>query len=132
MALMHRPNSEGTPTLWRDVLGWDPFPNFYSGASQFHGLEIARTENGYTVELPVAGFKPDQIDVTLDHNVLTVSGKGDKRQFTRSLLLPEEIDAETIQANVEDGLLTLVLSFHPKAQPRKINVQYGTKKLPNA
>jgi hypothetical protein len=102
-----------------DLLGWDPFRNFYPGAAQYHGLEINKNENGYT----------DQIEVTLDQNVLTVAGKGEKRQFTRSLLLPEEIDPETIKANVQDGMLTLVLSFHPKAQPKKIDVSYGTKNV---
>ena len=118
---------------WRSplagVLGWDPFRNFYPGVAQLHGLEITRNQNGYTVEVPVAGFKPDQVDVTLDQNVLTISGKGEKRQFTRSLILPEEIDAETIAAKVEDGMLTLTLNYHPKAQPKKIAVEYGAKNV---
>ncbi|MBV8601229.1 MAG: Hsp20/alpha crystallin family protein [Candidatus Eremiobacteraeota bacterium] len=112
-----------------DILGFDPFRNFYPGVAQYHGLEVIKSENGFTVEIPVAGYKPDQINVTLDQNVLTISGKSAKRQFTRSLLLPEEIDPETIAANVEDGLLTLGLSYHPKAQPRKINVNFGTRNV---
>jgi HSP20 family molecular chaperone IbpA len=116
------------PSAFSDMLGFDPFRSFYPTVAQYHGLEIAKTETGYTVEIPVAGYKPDQIDVTLDQNVLTVAGKGEKRQFTRSLLLPEEIDPETIQANVQDGMLTLQLSFHPKAQPKKIAVSYNGQK----
>ena len=126
-------NRSGGTATWRnplnDILGFDPFRNFYPGVAQYHGLDIAKNEQGYTVEIPVAGFRPEQIDVTLDQNVLTVSGKSEKRQFTRSLLLPEEIDPESIHANVEDGLLTLQLSFHPKAQPKKITVTYGTKNV---
>jgi HSP20 family molecular chaperone IbpA len=122
-------NRENARLAWRspfsDLLGYDPFRSFFPTNAQYHGLEISKTENGYTVEIPVAGFKPEQIDVTLDQNVLTVAGKSDKRQFTRSLLLPEEINPETIEANVADGMLTLKLSFHPKAQPKKINVSYG-------
>jgi len=100
------------------------FRGLFPSVAQFYGLEINKTENGYTVEIPVAGYKPDQIDVTLDQNILTVTGRAEKRQFTRSLLVPEEIDADTIQANVADGMLTLQLSFHPKAQPKKIAVSY--------
>ena len=109
-----------------DMLGWDPFRNFFAGASGvFGGIEINRSESGgYTVEIPVAGYKPDEIDVTLEDGVLTVAGKSEKRQFTRSLLLPDEIDGENIGANVEHGLLTLTLSVHPKAQPKKIPVNY--------
>jgi HSP20 family molecular chaperone IbpA len=124
--LANRRPSLGSP--FSDMLGFDPFRSFYPTVAQVHGVEITKTENGYTVEIPVAGFKPDQIDVTLDQNVLTVAGKSEKRQFTRSLLLPEEIDPETIQANVQDGMLTLQLSFHPKAQPKKITVSYNGEK----
>lgn len=126
-------NRENARLAWRspfsDLLGFDPFRSFYPTVAQVHGVEITKTENGYSVEIPVAGYKPEQIDVTLDQNVLTVSGKSDKRQFTRSLLLPEEIDPETIQANVADGMLTLGLSFHPKAQPKKISVSYGQRNV---
>ena len=124
-----RKNAPAPPSLVGELLGWDPFRNFYTGTGQLAGLEVTRTENGYSVEIPVAGYKPEQIDVTLDQNVLTVAGKSEKRQFTRSLLLPEEINAETIQANVQDGMLTLQLSFHPKAQPKKINVSYNQKNV---
>ena len=98
--------------------------SFFPTVAQLYGLEISKTESGYTVELPVAGYKPDQIDITLDQNVLTITGKSEKRQFTRSLLVPEEVNPESIQANVADGMLSLQLSFHPKAQPKKIAVNY--------
>ena len=126
-------NRENARLAWRspfsDLLGYDPFRGFYPAAAQYQGVEINKSENGYTVEIPVAGYKPEQIDVTLDQNVLTVAGKSEKRQFTRSLIVPEEIDSETIQANVQDGMLTLKLSFHPKAQPKKINVSFGQKNV---
>ncbi|MHB8231174.1 MAG: Hsp20/alpha crystallin family protein, partial [Vulcanimicrobiaceae bacterium] len=70
----------------------------------------------------VPGFKPDDSDITLENDTLTVSGKSEKRSFTRSLLLPEEIDSEKIAAKVEHGLLTLNLKLSPKAQPKKIAI----------
>ena len=107
-----------------DWLGFDPFRNFVaSTAGLATGVEITRTQTGFTVEIPVPGFKPEEIDVTLEDNVLTVAGKSAKRQFSRSLLLPEEINPDSISAKVEHGLLNLTLDVHPKAQPRKIAVQ---------
>ena len=105
-----------------DVFGFDPFRNFFSSLPAAIGVEINRDETGYTVEVPVPGFKPDDIDITLENDTLTVSGKSEKRSFTRSLLLPEEIDSEKIAAKVEHGLLTLNLKLSPKAQPKKIAI----------
>jgi HSP20 family molecular chaperone IbpA len=115
--LQVRPN--GSRRMLGDFLGFDPFRTLTTGG---FGFEINKTESGYAVELPVAGYAPDSIDVTLEDRVLTVSGRTERRNFTRALLIPDEIDAESIGAKVEHGMLTITLSVHPKAQPRKINV----------
>ena len=111
----------GGRSLFGDVLGFDPFRSF-PAAGAAYGFEIARAENGYRVELPVPGFRPDQVDVTIEDRVLTIVGKNEKRNFTRTVVIPEEIDADNIGATVEHGLLSLELHVHPKAQPRKIAV----------
>ena len=116
------------PTLrsgWGNMFGFDPFRDAFSNWSQMAGVEIQRTEAGYTVEVPVAGFKPDEINVTLEDNVLTIAGKSDRRSFTRSLVLADEINADAVEAKVEHGLLTLTLPLHPKAQPKKIQVKFS-------
>jgi HSP20 family molecular chaperone IbpA len=102
-----------------DFLGFDPFRTLTTNV----GFEITKTENGFAVELPVAGYAPENIDITLEERVLTVSGKNERRNFTRALLIPEEIDGEAIGAKVEHGMLTIALNAHPKAQPRKITVE---------
>ena len=109
----------GLPDVW----GWDPFRNFFSNMPTVAGLDITRTDNGYAVEIPVAGYRPDDINITLENGVLQVSGKTEKRSFTRSFVLPDEIDAENIDAKVENGLLTLTLNLLPKAKPKKISIK---------
>ena len=107
------------------MLSWDASGNSFANYGQVAGLQVNRRGNGYTVEISAAGFKPEAISVTLDDGVLTVTGQNDKRQFTRLLLLPEDIDGDNIAANVEHGLLTLTLNMHSKAQPKKIEVAHN-------
>ncbi|HTW83851.1 MAG TPA: Hsp20/alpha crystallin family protein [Candidatus Sulfotelmatobacter sp.] len=111
--------------LVSELFGFDPVRAFIgaNGAGYGLGVDVQKTENGWTVEIPVPGFKPDQIEVTVEDRVLTVTGKSERRSFQRSILLPEEVDPETIDAKVEHGLLALGLHLHPKAQPRKIDVK---------
>jgi HSP20 family molecular chaperone IbpA len=112
-------------SVFGDLLGYDPFRNFFTGFGAVAGLDVRRDDSGgYTLEIPVAGFKPEEIDVTLEDDVLTITGKNEKRQFRRSLLLPDDIDRENIGARVEHGMLTLTLRAHPKAQPKKIAVTF--------
>lgn len=106
-----------------DLWNWDPFRNFFSNAPVVSGLEINKTDSGYLVEMPVAGFSPDQIDITVENGLLCVAGKSEKRSFTRSFLIPDEVDADNIEAKVEHGMLTLTLNLLPKAQPKKISIK---------
>ncbi len=121
--LLVRPNGQGRG-LVSDLFGFDPVRAFLGSAQPYNDTgDVQKTDDGWTVELPVPGYKPDQIDVTVEDRVLTVTGKTERRSFQRSILLPEEVNADAIDAKVEHGLLTLGLHLHPKAQPRKIEVK---------
>lgn len=100
-----------------DFWGLDPFRSLSTG------VEIARTEAGYTVELAVPGFKPEEIDIRLEDGLLTVSGKNEKRTVSRTFSLPEDVDEDRIEAKVEHGMLTLNVPLLPKAQPKKIEIK---------
>src|SRR5689334_4420043 len=96
-------------------------------------------DNDFRIELAVAGFKPDEIDITAQQNVLLVSGrkkeeaeegKGDSyiyrgiatRSFERRFALADHIQVKG--ADMKDGLLWIELVGEiPEAmKPRKINI----------
>jgi HSP20 family molecular chaperone IbpA len=99
------------------------FPRLFGDLSQSFGIDITRTETGYTIEVPVPGFKPEQVEVTLEDGMLTVKGRNEKRNFSRTFSVPEDVDEERIEAQVEHGLLVLTLTLSPKAQPKRITVK---------
>ncbi len=106
---------------WREVLGYDPFRRFFS--NQDPEIDVLRTERGFDVEIPVAGFKPEDVEIIVKDDILTISAKNERRAFTRSLKLPDDIDAQNVEAAVEHGMLSLRLNRHPEAQPRKIDIK---------
>jgi len=114
-------NGAVTYSPLREMLGYDPFRRFFSNVDP--QIDVIRTESGFEVEIPVAGFKMDQIELIVKENVLTVTAKSERRAFTRSLKLPDDVDPQAIEATVDNGLLTLVLTRHPDAQPRRIEIK---------
>ena len=102
-------------------------------------------ENDYRIELAVAGFKPDEIDITAQQNVLIVSGrKSDEteqkgndyiyrgianRSFERRFALADHIQVKG--ADLKDGLLAveLVREIPEAMKPRKIDIGGGKQKL---
>jgi HSP20 family protein len=103
------------------MLGYDPFRRFFSNVDP--QIDVIRTESGFEVEIPVPGFKNDDIEIVVKENVLTLTGKNERRAFTRSLKSPDDVDVSNIDALVDNGLLTLVLKRHPEAQPKRIEVK---------
>ncbi|MBV8066764.1 MAG: Hsp20 family protein [Candidatus Eremiobacteraeota bacterium] len=49
--------------------------------------------------------------------------KSDRRSFTRSFSVPDDVDPDKIETRVDDGMLVLTLSRRPEAQPRRIAVK---------
>ena len=88
-----------------------------------YGFEVTRTETGYEVEVPVPGFSSSQIEVTFKDAIISVNGKNQKRSFSRSFTVPEDVDPEKISASVTDGMLKISLDRHPQAQPKRIVVK---------
>lgn len=90
------------------------------------------------VEAEVPGYKMDDLEISVTGNELTITGRRvvetaegttfhrrERRtgEFTRSLTLPVEIDAEKVQATLKDGVLTVELPKARAALPRKIEVK---------
>jgi molecular chaperone IbpA len=99
---------------------------------------IKKGENDYCIQLAVAGFRPDEIDITAQQNVLVVSGRKNEeseekgsdfiyrgianRSFERRFALADHIQVKG--ADLKDGLLSieLVREIPEAMKPKKINI----------
>jgi HSP20 family protein len=101
-------------------------------------IDLAEDETAYTVKASVPGVKPEDVEVTLQHNILTIKGEAKEEKetkeenyhmrerrfgsFMRSITLPTEVKAEAIEAKNENGVLTVRLPKSEVGQPKKITV----------
>ena len=105
----------------QSLFGFDPLQSVMRNWD--YGFEVTRTESGYIVDVPVPGFNSSSVDITLKDGIISVNGKSDRRTFSRSFSVPEDVDPEKISASVVDGMLSIALERHPAAQPKKIAVR---------
>ena len=110
-----------------------------NGASRGWHAAVAMWEDSNKVflEVELPGVKTEDIDMTVHNGMLRISGQrkapeGDRNYwvndrgygpFDRAINLPEDIDAESIDAQLSDGVLQIVLSKKPEAQPKKIAIK---------
>lgn len=92
------------------------------------------------IQAMIAGVKPDDIDISLQEDTLTIRGSRKRVQevrdenfyhrelywgvFSRSVVLPEEVDFQKAQATIKGGLLTVKLPKKDKGE-KKIQVRVG-------
>lgn len=101
-------------------------------------LDVVERENEYVITAEIPGVKKENISVTLENGVLTVSAEvrdavekqGERivRQerrygnYVRSLRLGAQVEEKNIKAQYKDGLLQLTLPKAESVKPKKINV----------
>ncbi len=106
-------------------------------------LDVAETKEGFIVEASLPGVKPENLDITLQDNILTISGETRQEQttgekpnyhrverrygrFSRSVSLPTQVQSDKVEAHLENGILRLEIPKAEEVKPRKISVSAGS------
>ena len=116
----------------------DPRP---TRLSSLMPMDAYRRGNHVVAHIDLPGVPAEAVDITVERNVLTVTAsrdlarsEGDEAivaerphgEFRRQLFLGETLDANRVEADVTDGVLTLRIPVAETAKPRRINVGTGT------
>lgn len=124
---------EASPSTWEGQSNWGL------------AVDVSENDDNFVVRASIPGVNPDDIEVTLSDNTLTIKGETqsdvtsenekyhvrERRSggFTRTLTLPMPLKTDAIEANHENGVLTLTLPKAEEVKPRRItiNPQGGRK-----
>jgi HSP20 family protein len=130
------------------VLRFDPYRDFdrlaeqmfsagLRGAPRSVPMDAYRRGDQFFVHLDLPGVDPDAIELTVEQNVLTIRAErrfepeeGDdvlvserpQGAFTRQLLLGQSVDADRLEANYDQGVLTLRIPAAEAAKPRRVEI----------
>ncbi|HLB26818.1 MAG TPA: Hsp20/alpha crystallin family protein [Dehalococcoidia bacterium] len=104
-------------------------------------LDVAETDDGFEVEAALPGLKPDDVEVQVHGDTVTIRGEAkeeteekDKNwlrrerrygMFARSFTLPTALDAEKAAADFQNGVLKLHLPKSEAGRPKTIKVGSG-------
>ena len=111
-------------------------------ASMMRGpaADVVEKENEIQVTVEMPGFRPDDLQVDIENNVLTIAGEksesrsnGEKEgtyhlterrygRFSRSFVLPRDVEQDSIRATFEHGVLTVIVPKSERARRRRIEV----------
>lgn len=102
-------------------------------------VDVYQTNENIVVKSTIAGVKPENLFISLNRDILTIKGKREHDvlideadcllqecyfgSFSRTIILPEEVDNKKIEAILENGVLTVVLEKLYKEQQIKIKIK---------
>jgi len=103
-------------------------------------VDMFQTAQEIIIQAMVAGTEPDELDISIARDMITIKGKRQKAReitkedyyykelywgsFSRSILLPAEIDTEGADASTKNGLLTIRLPKIDKDKVKKVKIKH--------
>jgi len=104
-------------------------------------LDVCETKEEYLVKVDLPGVKPEDVNVEVNDNVLSLSGARVTEEtgaaqlverpygsFARTLTLPQGVDSDSIEAGYQDGVLELRIPKPAEQKPKKITIAAAAKK----
>jgi len=102
-------------------------------------VDIEETDDAFLVEAELPGVKRDDVTVELQNNELMIHGEVKERertgilrrrtrrtgQFDYRVVLPGEVDADNVEANLQEGVLRVKVPKMEHARPRRISITAG-------
>ena len=121
------------------------FPTFATGCAT-PSVDVKQTKDSYVLDMDLPGKTENDVDLTLKDDVLTIashdeetkeeqSDKADKENgewlirerrsysFTRRFTLPQDVNADGVNASFKNGVLTVVMPRKPAAEAKRIAVK---------
>jgi HSP20 family protein len=102
-------------------------------------VDVYQDKNSIIIKSTIAGVEPDDIDISFHNDMLTIRGerKHDKTvseddyfykecywgSFSRSIILPLEVQVDKIKATIKNGILTIVLPKVHHSDGKKISIE---------
>jgi len=131
------PMSESAPAFTaHNEESWEPSSAFNQANDSGEGqltIDVYQTENDIVIKSTIAGIKPEDLDVSINNDMVTVKGERKNEEvvengnyyyqecywgsFSRSVLLPVDVIPEKVDASLKNGILTIRL---PKADTTKV------------
>ena len=140
-----------------NLVRWDPFAELSALQKQFFNddwltplksvniptTDVFTKDNQLVVEAHLPNFELDDVNIQVEDNALVISAEKHEKQedkdkkyvvressssFYRRISLPKRADADSIEADLKDGVLKVHVPLTPLPEPRKIAISAGKNK----
>ncbi len=131
--------------MLREANRWDPFQDLGLRSltnkmeTFIPAFDLKETPTEFSMKADLPGIKEDDLDISVSGNRLTISGKREEEithddevcyayertfgSFSRTISLPEDVDANKVKAELKNGVLSVTVPKSPEIRPKKVDVK---------
>lgn len=110
-----------------ELLSWEPLGGETVWAPYTPPVKVQNTDDGATLAVDMPGVGPDDVELTFQEGVLSISAKRDERSYAYRVTLGDGFDPDRIEAGIDRGVLTVHAHKKPEARPRKIALKSASQ-----
>ncbi len=109
-------------------------------------IDVSENDDEFTIRAEIPGISPRDLEITITGTTLNFSGKKEEKEetesdefyrcerrfgsFRRSIELPETADAERVNADTENGVVTIRIAKKPGLRTRRVEVKPTSRRVP--
>ncbi len=117
----------------------DMLPTLRGSQNFMPAIDMYEDKDNVIVETSLAGIDPEKVDISIENDVLSIKGEGEKRSeveeknyyrkeirrgsFYRTIPLPAHVLGDGAKAVAEAGVLKIMIPKAPEAKPKKITIE---------
>lgn len=136
--IRYNPFTELQNDINRVFRTWNDMDSTGATAAWVPNADVLEYDNRFEIHVDLPGVAANDVDVTLENGVLSISGERKARdedkdalnyrkergygRFHRRFVLPNRVDADGVKATGRDGVLEITIPKHVQALPRRIKV----------
>jgi len=126
---------------WMDERGFNNLGSSSSNQNLSLAVDVHETENGYELTASLPGVKPEDVEISVNKDVVTIRGRTEQNEerqqgnyiyrerhagtFQRSVRLPDQVNSEQVDASLDNGVLKVTLPRLQQSTQRRIQVKSG-------
>jgi len=112
------------------------FDKFFNESAVYPKINLTETETDIIIRADLPGFTKDNVEITIDNNILTIKGKTEyvkeenvyfserySREFVRTIEIPKTVDSGNTKAKLHNGMLIVIMPKQEKDLTKIIKVE---------
>ena len=119
-------NTRNMMDMWMDLLNeiesGMPQKNWTTNQSR-RDVQVNEENGTITITAELAGLDKDQVDIEVSNRTVTIQAESDRKNFSWDKTFTYEIDPESVQATMVNGILDMTIEKKEKTSAKKVEIE---------